>query len=246
MRRYQNCIFDLYGTLADIRTDERSPRLWGAMSRWYRDHGAYYPPRTLRESYFDAVRRQERELRLQQGGDACPEIQIEQVFRQLFLDRGVPAGTELAVRTGQLFRRRSRRYIRLYDGALELLRALREGGQGVWLLSNAQRIFTMPELEALGLLPYFDGVYLSSDCGFKKPDRRFFQKLLTERGIPPESAVMIGNDGACDIRGAQAAGLATMYIRSAISPKEPLPDADIVLEQMDLVRARQLLTQGRD
>ena len=26
--RYRHCIFDLYGTLVDIRTDERSPRLW--------------------------------------------------------------------------------------------------------------------------------------------------------------------------------------------------------------------------
>ena len=153
------------------------------------------------------------------------------------------ADRELAVRTGEYFRRCSTKFMRLYDGAEALLAALRENGQGVWLLSNAQRIFTMYELRTLGLEPYFDGVYLSSDHGVKKPDPRFFRRLLEEQGIPPESAVMIGNDGECDIRGAQAVGLATVYIRSDISPDEPLPKADYVLERMDLARVKRILTQ---
>ena len=130
-----------------------------------------------------------------------------------------------------------------YDGAEELLAALRANGQRVWLLSNAQRVFTAYELRSLGLEPCFDGVYLSSDWSVKKPDPRFFRLLLRRQDIRPETAVMIGNDGACDIAGARAAGLATVYVRSAISPREPLPDADYALDPIDLVRVRQILTQ---
>ena len=54
---------------------------------------------------------------------------------------------------------------------------------------------------------------------------------------------MVGNDGTCDIRGAQAVGLSTVYIRSNISPKEPLPRADYVLETMDLDRVREILME---
>jgi len=111
----------------------------------------------------------------------------------------------------------------------------------VWLLSNAQSIFTTRELDRLGLTDCFDGIYLSSDYGVKKPDRRFFQALLRERNIAPETAVMVGNDGLCDVRGGRDAGMDTIYIRSNLSPDEPTPEADYVLEQMDLERVGRIL-----
>lgn len=52
---------------------------------------------------------------------------------------------------------------------------------------------------------------------------------------------MIGNDGVCDIRGGTQAGLATLYVRTEISPKEELPRADHVLEQMDMKRITEIL-----
>ena len=52
---------------------------------------------------------------------------------------------------------------------------------------------------------------------------------------------MIGNDGLCDIKGGQGAGLQTIYLRSNISPDEPLPDADYVLEMVDYDRLLEIL-----
>lgn len=240
--RYQHCIFDLYGTLVDIRTDEDDPRLWQAMAEHYTRRGAPYRGHELQTAYRRAVEEAEGSAPLRRDAhEAHPEIKLELVFRQLFRAKGVDADLEEAVQTGRHFRALSTRYVRLYDGAKELLSALRARGCGVWLLSNAQSIFTGWELERLGLTAFFDGIYLSSDYGVKKPDLRFFHILLRERGIPPEGAVMIGNDGVCDIRGGKAAGLDTLYIRSNISPDEPLPDADYVLEQMDLGRVREIL-----
>ena len=242
--RYRDCIFDLYGTLVDIHTDEERPELWERLAARYREQGAAYAPEELQSAYFRTVRQMEggaAPLR-NDAHEAHPEIQLEVVFQALYRQKGVDAGLDLAVRTGERFREYSLDYIRLYDGAEELLKALRANGQRVWLLSNAQHIFTAYELKALGIEPLFDGIYLSSDYGCKKPDRRFFDILLRERGIRPEDAVMIGNDGVCDIQGARAAGLATVYIRSNISPKEPLPEADYVLEETDLDRVRRILT----
>ena len=243
--RYRHCIFDLYGTLADIHTEERSPRLWARMAELYCRNGAHCRPGELRDSYFRLVKELEGADPLgQDDHEAHPEIQIEQVFRRLYGEKGVEAGGALVRRTGLAFRRNSTEYLRLYEGAAELLRTLRARGCGVWLLSNAQAMFTRWELERLGLEGLFDGVYLSSDYGCKKPDPRFFKALLQERGIDPGQAVMIGNDGICDIEGARAAGLSTVYIRSNRSPAEPLPDADYVLEKMDLKRVFTILTGG--
>lgn len=242
--RYQHCIFDLYGTLVDIHTEERLPQLWADLAGWYASHGAAWAPDDLREAYFRTVHELE-------GGDslrhdaheAHPEIRIERVFQRLFQDRGVDATPALAVRAGERFRRGSMIHIGLYDGAVRLLQTLRRNGQGVWLLSNAQRIFTEAELRDLGIDGLFDGVYLSSDYGCKKPDPRFFELLLRERGIAPETAIMIGNDGVCDIQGARAVGLHTLYIRSNISPDEPLPAADYALDAMNLDLVREILTR---
>lgn len=244
--RYQDCVFDLYGTLVDIHTDEKKPRLWEELAAWYREQGAAYAPEELQDAYFQTVRRMESgkaSLR-NDAHEAHPEIQIEYVFQSLYRQKGIDAGLELAVHTGERFRAGSLDYIRLYDGAEGLLRALRANGQRVWLLSNAQHIFTAYELQTLGIGPLFDGIYLSSDYGCKKPDRRFFDILLKEREIRPETAIMIGNDGVCDIQGAREAGLSTLYIHSNISPEEPLPEAGYVLEEMDLDRVRRILTCG--
>ena len=243
--RYKNCIFDLYGTLVDIHTDERSPRLWVEMAGWYGKHGANYAPGELRDAYFRTVRQMEGGAALLRSDahEAHPEIRLELAFQKLFQAKGVDADLDVAVRAGKRFRIGSLDYIRLYDGAAELLNALRANGQGVWLLSNAQRIFTAYELHTLEIEALFNGIYLSSDYGCKKPDQRFFELLLNEQGIAPESAIMIGNDGVCDIQGARKVGLPTLYIRSNISPAEPLPQADYVLEKMDLSRAQRILTQ---
>ena len=241
--RYRDCIFDLYGTLVDIHTDEERPQLWEDLAAWYREHSAPYAPEELQEAYIRTVRQMECGTSLRNDAhEAHPEIQLEFVFQALYRQKGTDASLDLAVRTGERFRKESLDYIRLYDGAAELLKALRANGQRIWLLSNAQRIFTAYELKTLGIEPLFDGIYLSSDYGCKKPDRRFFDILLKERGIAVEHAVMTGNDGVCDIQGAREAGLSTVYIRSNISPEEPLPEADYGLVEMSPARVRTNLT----
>ena len=48
---YNNYIFDLYGTLVDINTDEDSPMLWDKLSMFYSFKGAKYSKEELKESY---------------------------------------------------------------------------------------------------------------------------------------------------------------------------------------------------
>ncbi len=238
---FSDVIFDLYGTLVDIKTDENTPELWAEMARIYTENGAKYGAEELKNSYFSTVAGMEGSALRRDAHEAHPEIRLELVFQKLYLDRGVEADMALGVATGMLFREASTAYIRLYPGAKELLTQLRERGRRVWLLSNAQAIFTRPELRRVGIDGLFDGVYLSSDYGVKKPDRRFFQRLLLEQGIDVQRAVMVGNDGACDIEPARALGLAAVYIRSNISPREPAPEAELRLESQDLDKVRAFL-----
>ena len=240
---YETCIFDLYGTLVDIRTDENKEELWEKLSLFYAFYGAFYTPEELARSYkrlTGEMTAGHEELR-RDSHEAFPEIRIEEVFRALFEEKGIAPDEPLVRHAGQFFRILSMEFIRLYDGTEEMLSAVKESGRKIYLLSNAQRIFTEYEMNALGITKYFDGIFISSDEGCKKPDLKFFRKLIDTCGIDPERAVMVGNDGICDIEGAKRAGLGTVYVHSDISPAEDAPDADYVLPQMDMEQIRKIL-----
>lgn len=279
--KYESYIFDLYGTLVDIRTDEEREELWDKLALFYGYYDAHYTPEELKRRYGELVSGKEAELKERLDGEAAgneaecrecpggepaaagravhkkddvheshPEIKIEQVFGALFKEKGVDADETLAVHAGQFFRILSTEYVRLYDGVIKVLKTLRAAGSRVYLLSNAQRIFTEYEMHTLGIAAYFDDILISSEYGVKKPDIRFFEALIKKHRIDVGRAIMIGNDAKSDIFGAKNAGLFTCYIHSNISPELPvekkrdaagkivevpvMPEADYVLKEMDM------------
>ena len=195
MEAYEAYLFDLYGTLADIHTDEDQPSHWMRMAGLLAPHGAVYRPRALRDAYLRAVREAEARLLERDRGipGACPEIDLGEVFRRLYREAGADPTPEQIAETAWAFRRSSTTHLRLYAGARALLDVLRERGQ-VLLLSNAQSLFTRPELELLGIADAFDGIFISSEAGCRKPDPRFFRLALAQRGLDPSRCLMIGND----------------------------------------------------
>jgi len=108
---------------------------------------------------------------------------------------------------------------------------LRQKGFRLWLLSNAQRIFTEYELRHLGLGSQLDGIYISSDYRCRKPDSRFYQALIDEQKLDVSRCLMIGNDRSTDIAGAAALGMATLYMHTALTPQDQAP-ADPKLHPM--------------
>jgi putative hydrolase of the HAD superfamily len=140
---------------------------------------------------------------------------------QLFRDKGVTENADaLGINAGQLFRICSLDYVNLYPEVLDALKKLREKGCRLWLLSNAQRIFTEYELRYLGLGEQLDGIYISSDFRCRKPDVRFFNALIEEQKLDKSKCLMIGNDLHTDIGGAKAAGLATFYMHTNLTPPD--------------------------
>ena len=221
----QNYIFDLYGTLIDIRTDESMPSLWRRMALLLSLQGALYVPEELRKAYHAALGAEID--RLAAAHPSLPREHIEPdilpVFDTLYAQKGVTATAERLKDTAVFFRTLSLRHLRLYPDAAVVLRTLRVRGKGVYLLSNAQAAFTMPELVKLGLASLFDGIVLSSDAGVKKPDQAIFEHILSKYGLRPETCLMIGNDAAADMQGAATVGMAGRYIHTKQSPGREVP-----------------------
>ncbi|MBQ2902499.1 MAG: HAD family hydrolase [Agathobacter sp.] len=207
---YKNYIFDLYGTIIDIHTEEGEKKLWKALAKFYRQHGAFYFAGGIRRGYHKYV---DEEL------EKAEEIQVEKVFAKLYADKGVEASEALVLETCRFFRDTSTYHLRLYEWSLPILQKLKENGKKVYLLSNAQRSFTYHEMETLDIVKYFDKIYISSDYGMKKPNPAFFRLLMENEGLKAEESLFLGNDQTCDILGAQGVGMDTWYVHTNCSPE---------------------------
>ena len=237
----QNYIFDLYGTLVRIRTDEAMPSLWRRMALLLSMQGAAYEPGELRGAYHAAV-----SAEIERCAALHPAVPVDQIepdilpaFQALYARKGVYIDEKRAADTALFFRTLSMvRYVTLYPHAREVLETLRSRGRGVYMLSNAQAAFTVPELTKLGLLSCFDGIVISSDVGAKKPNKAIFEHLLSNYGLRPETCAMIGNDPEADMAGAAAAGMAGLYIHTDLSPERrgPLPsNCQEIISLLDII-----------
>ena len=224
MKQYQNYIFDLYGTLVDIWTDESDPALWEKMAALYSCCGADYSAEALKVAYH-RIAVDEQEKLGARNGVQYPEIRLEDVFLRLYREAPVKHRAEIAFRgkkeqalwlsmIANTFRCLSTRRFRVYHGVRDVLTALRAQGRSIYLLSNAQRIFTMPELEKAGLVDFFDAIWISSDYGMAKPEAAFMQALLREHSLRPEDCVMIGNDWRSDMAVAAKCGVDGIFLNT--------------------------------
>ena len=215
---YRNFVFDLYGTLIDIRTDEYSLGFWRKAVSVFAKGKASYSPSELKKAYQKYVRRELWKERARHPLWHHRDIDLLEVFKRLYSDKGVVASVELLRDTAKRFRKASTVRFQLYDGVIDLLDNLKACSKGIYLLSNAQESFTLPELEEAGLLKYFDGILISSEERVCKPEKRFFDRLFEKYSLDPSECLMIGNDKNSDMLGAKNAGMDGLYIHQEISP----------------------------
>ena len=240
LKQYKNYIFDLYGTLVDIHTDEMNLNLWEKLSELYAVYGAEYQAEQLRAAFL-RMDLEERDLIRARLHCEYPENQLEIVFLRLLkewrpvaisdsqkpiLDHGMDkadCNENAEIRfpeneavwaefMANAFRVLSREYIHLFPETIHTLVRLREMGCHLYLLSNAQAIFTRPEIHELGLEQYFDKMYLSSDYGIMKPEPAYLKRLLEEEGLAAKETVMVGNEIRSDVKIADACGMDAILI----------------------------------
>ena len=208
---YKNYIFDFYGTLVDILTDEKDPALWDKLAQLYQAYGADYKGEGLRKSYAKRVALARKEL-IELKGVAYPEVDLVHIFNQLYVDARPQSSNfnqldDWGNLIAMVFRVLSRKHLTAYPHTKEVLAFLKEQGYRLYLLSNAQAAFTNAEIDLMALRPYFDAIYLSSDAGICKPQPEFLKQVLDDHGLKPSETVMVGNDLTTDIAVAEAVGI---------------------------------------
>jgi putative hydrolase of the HAD superfamily len=87
---------------------------------------------------------------------------------------------------------------------------------------------------------WFDAIVVSGDLGISKPDARPFQSILSQLGVEPGSALMVGDSLHSDVQGAQNVGMQAVWVNRTGKPGDDgiLPDL-VVADLMGLVQALQ-------
>lgn len=210
---YKNIIFDLYGTLIDIDTDESQEEVWKKLSLIMAYNGAIYNSKELKDEYQKTV---EKHMNRVQGTEH-PDIDICDVFHKLYKTKNPKAKFKQAKQTAKSFRALSTNHIKVYEGVFKLLDQLKDDNVNLYILSNAQRIFLKAEMDMFGLSEYFKGIYISSDYHMCKPDVEFLKVLMKKENLKEKDTLLIGNDYGTDIKSAKKVGIDSLYIQTELS-----------------------------
>jgi putative hydrolase of the HAD superfamily len=108
---------------------------------------------------------------------------------------------------------------RPFEDTIEVLKALREAGLKLGLVTNADLPMWMRdyELDAFGLVEMIDVRLTAGDVGHLKPHPAPFKEAAKQLGVLPEEAVFVGDRLQDDVIGARSAGMRAVWIRRASS-----------------------------
>jgi 2-haloacid dehalogenase len=97
-----------------------------------------------------------------------------------------------------------------FPDTIPALRAAREGGIGLWIISNCDRAIIEHSLRHMDV--EFDGVTVAEDCRAYKPSTTPFEYALREIDLRPDQILHVAFGFKYDIPPAQALGLATAWV----------------------------------
>ena len=223
-------LFEPYGTLIDVETDERDWYAYLNLSRFLEYRGVRLSADELRWLWFERVAQQQ-----QEGDGPYPEFSARAIWRELLTQHAVPCrhvrvlddDTFIADIT-TLHRALTRRTLRLMEDVRPLLEDL-SGRVRLGIVTDCQPDYILPELQITGIDRYFQAAAVSGEYGYRKPDPRLFRKALHTLGVPAEQALFVGVDTGIDITGARNVGMRTALVLT------PYGSKDIALGEPDHV-----------
>ena len=98
------------------------------------------------------------------------------------------------------------------EGAFEILDYLRQKGYRLYAATNGLSATQNRRIKGSGLAPYFDRGFVSEDSGYQKPEKEYFDYVVSQ--IPETDRakmLIIGDSQSSDILGGINAGIDTCW-----------------------------------
>ncbi len=207
MRRYDHVFFDLDHTLWDFDTNARE-----SLSELYTEFSL---DRTLTpdfDAFYERYIKHNTLLweRFQKGFISAEELKWKRMWRTL-LD--FKSGDE------EMAREMSRRFLEilplkenLFPHTREILQYLTDKGYILHLITNGFEKTQHSKLRHSRIDGYFREVVTSEASQSMKPEKAIFEYAMRKAGTRPEASLMVGDNTEADIRGAQGAGMDSIWV----------------------------------
>ena len=138
-------------------------------------------------------------------------------FERLFDQVGI---SENAYEVQEIYEKALSREHDFLPGGRELLEELKSSGKyKIYMATNGIPEVQIPRIADSGVGEYFDGIFISENIGFSKPDKRFFEKCF--ENIPnfnKEETIIVGDSLSSDIQGGINAGIFTCHFNPKNRP----------------------------
>ena len=196
---YQTVLFDIDGTLLDFLRSERD-----AIS-----DALYQMDIAVSDAMLDDYSRINDSMwKLLEQGKIERETLKYRRFEILFSEYGIDAD---AKRLSEIYMSTLSQKAHLFEGARELCRDVSTVAK-TYIVTNGTKSIQECRLKKCGILPYFDGIFISEELNYAKPDARFFEAVASL--IPDfskERTVIIGDSLSSDIAGGLNFGIDTVW-----------------------------------
>lgn len=143
---------------------------------------------------------------------------------------------ELAILIGDDYLDYSVQQKRLFPNSHEILKYL-EKSYPLYILTNGFRETQLNKLRNCNLDQYFRKVFTSETIGYNKPHPKIFHWAVSSLNARKEECIMIGDDQAVDIKGANAYGMDTVFFNP--DNKETIEPSTYMIK--DLIELNEIL-----
>ena len=227
MKKYEFLLFDADNTLLDFDENERVSLLdtfeHFGLPCTEEVLGLYHEINLM---YWEMLSRKEIER------DALLIKRFETLFERVGI-KADPVATENHYREGL------GKGCQLVPGAMDVCKKLK-GDYKLYIITNGVAKTQHERLNGSGLSSLMDGIFISDEIGYNKPDREFFEYVESHiPGFAPEKALVIGDSLFSDIRGGVEFRLDTCYLN--IYHKQNTSEIIPTYEIQDIIELPQLL-----
>ncbi|ASJ13002.1 TIGR02253 family HAD-type hydrolase [Thermococcus thioreducens] len=127
------------------------------------------------------------------------------------------------------------RYGGLFPDAVETVKALKDLGLHVGIITDSDNDYIEAHLKALGIYGLFDSITTSEDAGFYKPHEGPFLLALERAGVEAGEAIYVGDNPSKDCVGAKKVGMMSVLLDLNGEKRGLWRECDFVVSKLDEV-----------
>jgi len=119
------------------------------------------------------------------------------------------------------------------DGAYEVLEELRRRGKKIYIVTNGVSTTQHKRLHESHIEEMVDGVFVSEEVGYQKPDKEFFNHVFSHiEYINREKTLIIGDSLTSDILGGNKAGIKTCWFNPFSQENDTVAKVDYEIKKL--------------